>query len=125
MISKIPRQAPLLIISLFVTLGVASCGGGSSGSGAGTSGAPAACYAVNPAVGAESFEWPGGVGPERPEVHNNASCSAPSGSVADVVVAVNETQALDRCPDRANGSVDQLTVDPPVAAPASFFACEP
>lgn len=125
MISKIPGKLPLVIVSIAGTFGVASCGGGDSGSGAGTAGAPASCYAVNPAVGAESFQWPGGVGPERPEIHNNASCSAPSGSVADVVVAVNEGQALDRCPDRANGSVNQLTVDPPVAAPASFFACEP
>lgn len=125
MISKNVRETPLLIVSILLTFGAASCGGGDSGSGAGTAGASAGCYAVNPAVGAESFQWPGGVGPERPEIHNNASCSAPSGSVADVVVAVNEGQALDRCPDRANGGVDQLNVDPPVAAPASFFACEP
>lgn len=103
---------------------LASCGGGDSNAGAGTAGAPAACYATLPA-GAQSFNWPGGVGPERPEAHNNSSCSAPSGTVVDLVVAVNEAQALDRCPDRADSSASVIETAPAVDAPAGFFLCEP
>lgn len=123
MLAKIKRAIPLLALSLLGLFGLASCGGGDS-SGGGGSGptASAGCYFI---PGARfSFDWDGGSGPERAELHSNGSCSAPTGTVRVWVVAVSSTQALDRC---GNGftSVAEISTTPELGGAASFFRCQP
>lgn len=110
------------LLPILAAFGVFSCGGGSSG-GAGADGAEAGCYAV-PEAGA-SFTWGGGVGPQFVPVFDDASCETPTAGpdpVTLVVVAADETQALERC---ETGRTTMLPeTDPPVAGPSSFFVCD-
>jgi hypothetical protein len=116
MSNRLIRKIPVLSVSALAVFTLASCGGSSDSGGAG---AGAACYTVQPG-GTESFEWPGGIGPERRELHNNATCSDPSGAVVEFVVAANQQQAIDRC---AGNDAAQFDTDPPVDGSVSFFSC--
>lgn len=106
----------LLSTALAVAFSLTACGGGSDSGGGG---AAAGCYTVLPGAN-DSFEWPGGVGPERRELHNNPTCSDPSGAVLEFVVAANQQQAIDRC---SGNDAARFDTAPQVDGPESFFSC--
>lgn len=111
------KQVSWLSAALVAALSLSACGGGGSNSGSG--GAAAGCYTVLPGAN-DSFEWPGGVGPERQEIHNNPTCSDPSGAVIEFVVAANQQQAIDRC---SGNDAARFDTAPQVDGPESFFSC--
>lgn len=87
-------------------------------------GAPEGCYAF----GAQSFSWPGGMGPfEVPLFGSNNDCDGEPTFLVLIVVAANVAEAAEAfqgfdCPGAAF-ELPPVTPAPP--AGCSFFSCNP
>ncbi|HSH40935.1 MAG TPA: hypothetical protein VK973_02290 [Arenicellales bacterium] len=81
------------------------------------------CYVYNIGDSDESFNWPGGAGPETVELFAGSGCSDTFDETATVVVAASlaEAQAAVSCP--GSSILIEIATTPPAPEGCSFYMC--